>query len=233
MVSNDRQDKLLMETCIKHLIQYAATIKISRGAQGDESIGRLRKIIGEMEAYWNLSDRKGRVEQFDKTLRRAVQTGRTNGVSEEQKIAAVNGLYRYASEMISAQGAEAADRIKEVQSVIRELADQESCIIAGRCADYILSREDVDVPGLVKIFVYADVPALIKRTMEVDKVDEKEAARRVKKINRERKEYYRYYTGGRWEDWTNYDLIINTSKFDLEQTAKLIKDYIKLKGIEL
>ena len=123
MASNDRQDKLLMETCIKHLIQYAATIKISRGAQGDESIGRLRKIIGEMEAYWNLSDRKGRVEQFDKTLRRAVQTGRTNGVSEEQKIAAVNGLYRYASEMVSAQGAEAADRVKEVQSVIRELAD--------------------------------------------------------------------------------------------------------------
>ena len=117
--------------------------------------------------------------------------------------------------------------------VIRQLADQESCIIAGRCADYILSREDVNVPGLVKIFVYADVPALIKRTMEVDKVDEKEAARRVRKINRERKEYYRYYTGGRWEDWNNYDLIINTSKFDLEQTAKLIKDYIKLKGFDL
>ena len=123
MVSNDRQDKLLMETCIKHLTQYAAMIKTNQGAQSDESIGRLRKMIGEMEAYWNLSDRKGRVEQFDKTLRRAVQTGRTNGVSEEQKIAAVNGLYRYASEMISAQGAEAADRIKEVPSVIRELAD--------------------------------------------------------------------------------------------------------------
>ena len=137
MASNDRQDKLLMETCIKHLIQYAATIKISRGAQGDESIGRLRKIIGEMEAYWNLSDRKGRVEQFDKTLRRAVQTGRTNGVSEEQKIAAVNGLYRYASEMVSAQGAEAADRVKEVQSVIRELADDWD--MDKEWADYLCS----------------------------------------------------------------------------------------------
>ena len=94
MASNDRQDKLLMETCIKHLIQYAATIKISRGAQGDESIGRLRKIIGEMEAYLGLSDRRAREEQFDKMLRRAVQTGRTNRVLEEQKIAAVNGLYR-------------------------------------------------------------------------------------------------------------------------------------------
>lgn len=123
MVSNDRQDKLLMETCIKHLTQYAAMIKMNRGAQGDESIERLRKMIGEMEAYWGLSDRRDREDQFDKTLRRAVQTRRTNQVSEEQKIAAVNGLYRYASEMVSAQGAEAADRVKEVQSVIRELAD--------------------------------------------------------------------------------------------------------------
>ena len=145
MASNDRQDKLLMETCIKHLIQYAATIKISRGAQGDESIGRLRKIIGEMEAYWNLNNKKDREEQFDKTLRRAVQTGRTNRVSEEQKIAAVNGLYRYASEMVSAQGAEAADRVKEVQAVIKELADgwdmdkvwaAHLCFLIGSMAGY-------------------------------------------------------------------------------------------------
>ena len=123
MVSNDKQDKLLMETCIKHLTQYAAMIKIDRGTQGDERIGRLKKMIGEMEAYWDLSERKDREEQFDKTLRRAVQTGRANWVSEKQKIATVNGLYRYASEMIFVQGMEAIDRVKEVQSVIRELAD--------------------------------------------------------------------------------------------------------------
>ncbi|WP_077609405.1 cytidylate kinase-like family protein [Clostridium sp. Marseille-P2415] len=116
--------------------------------------------------------------------------------------------------------------------VIRELASEESCIIAGRCADYILSRKDVDCPGLVKIFVYADTETLVKRAMEVDNVDEKEAAKRVKKINRERKEYYRYYTGGSWDDWNNYDLIINTGCIDLEQTAKLIKDYIKLRGMD-
>ena len=83
-----------METCIKHLTQYAAMIKTNQGAQSDESIGRLRKIIGEMETYLGLSDRRAREEQFDKMLRRAVQTGRTNRVLEEQKIAAVNGLYR-------------------------------------------------------------------------------------------------------------------------------------------
>lgn len=116
--------------------------------------------------------------------------------------------------------------------VIKELASEESCIIAGRCADYILSREEGEFPGLVKIFVYADMPTLVRRAMEVANVDEKEATKRVKKINKERKEYYRYYTGGNWEDWNNYDLIINTSNIDLEQTAKLIKDYIKLRGIE-
>lgn len=113
--------------------------------------------------------------------------------------------------------------------VIRELASQESCIIVGRCADYILKQEDF--PGLVRIFVYADTSTLISRVMEVDKVDEKEAARRVKKINRERKEYHRYYTGDSWDNWNNYDLLINTSTIDLEQTAKLIKDYIKLRGL--
>ncbi|MDW2797128.1 cytidylate kinase-like family protein [Clostridium boliviensis] len=117
--------------------------------------------------------------------------------------------------------------------VIKELANEESCIIAGRCANYILDRDEENVPGLVKIFVYADTPTLIQRTMEVDKIDEKEAAKRVKKINKERKEYYRYYTGENWEDWNNYDLIINTSRIDLEQTARLIKDYIKLRGIEV
>ena len=117
--------------------------------------------------------------------------------------------------------------------VIKELAAGESCIIAGRCADYILSREDADCPGLIRIFVYADTKALVKRTMEVDNVEEKEAARRVKKINKERKEYYRYYTGEKWKDWDNYDLIINTASIDLEQTAGLIKDYIRLKGFEV
>ena len=166
------------------------------------------------EQYFRLADEKAGNNLLYRTVTN-MKPELSAPVKDGHRLTSPENLFRFQSE------------------VIRELADQESCIIAGRCADYILSREDVDVPGLVKIFVYADVPALIKRTMEVDKVDEKEAARRVKKINRERKEYYRYYTGGRWEDWTNYDLIINTSKFDLEQTAKLIKDYIKLKGIEL
>lgn len=121
------------------------------------------------------------------------------------------------------------DNLFRFQSeVIKKLAEEESCIIAGRCGDYVLSQGDME--NLIRIFVYADMPTRIRRVMEVDKVDTKEALKRIKKIDKERKEYYRYYTGRDWEDWDNYDLPINASRIDLVQTAQLVKDYIKIKG---
>lgn len=124
------------------------------------------------------------------------------------------------------------DNLFKFQSeVIRKLASEESCIIAGRCADYIL--EQAKVENLVRIFVYADMPVKIARVMDVDKVDEKEAVKRIKRINKERKEYYKYYVGKNWEDCNLYDLPINTSKIDLEQTAELIKQYLNIKGLKI
>ena len=71
----------------------------------------------------------------------------------------------------------------------------------------------------------------IQRAMDVAKIDEKEAVRRIKRIDKERKEYYRYYTGKDWMNMNNHDLPINASKIDLEQMAVLIKNYLKLKGL--
>ena len=114
-------------------------------------------------------------------------------------------------------------------SLIRKLAKEESCIFAGRCADYVLEQDKME--NLVRIFVYAEMDTRIQRAMDVAKIDEKEAIRRIKRIDKERKEYYRYYTGKDWMDMNNYDLPINASKIDLEQMAVLIKDYLKLKGL--
>lgn len=112
--------------------------------------------------------------------------------------------------------------------VIKNLAKEESCIIVGRCADYILGPENLE--KMIRVFVYADLPVMIRRVMEVDEVDEREAQRRVKKINKERKEFYKYYAGRDWLDWLNYDLPINTSIIDYDQTVQLICDYIKVRG---
>ena len=113
--------------------------------------------------------------------------------------------------------------------VIRKLAAEETCIIAGRCADYGLEEAGLDC--LVRIFVYADFPTRVQRAMDVDKIDEKEAVRRIKRIDKERKDYYRYYTGKDWMDMNNYDLPINASRINFDEMAILIKNYLKLKKL--
>lgn len=115
-------------------------------------------------------------------------------------------------------------------SVIRKLAGQESCIIVGRCGNYVLQDQLDDV---IRIFVYADTVTRVRRVIGVDQVDEKEALRRMKRIDKERKEYHRYFTGREWMDMENYDLPINASRIDYDQMIKLIKDYLVLRGYEI
>ena len=84
--------------------------------------------------------------------------------------------------------------------------------------------------NLVRVVVYADTVTRIRRVMDVDKVDEAEALRRMRRIDKERTEYHRYFTGREWMDMENYDLPINASRIDYDQMIQLIKDYLKLKG---
>lgn len=113
--------------------------------------------------------------------------------------------------------------------MIRKVAAEQPCIIMGRCADFILSAEGTE--NLIRLFVYADIQTCIRRTMEVDGVDTKEALRRVNRISRQRKDYYKYYTGKDWEDMTNYDLPINASMLEPDAAVQLVKEYLRLRGI--
>lgn len=114
-------------------------------------------------------------------------------------------------------------------AVIRELAAEEPCIIVGRAAGYVLAQEE-EIERLIRIFVYADKVKKVQRVMEFDCIEEEKAKRRIKKIEKERKEYYRYFTGSEWHNMKNYDLPINTTRLDLDETAELIKSYINIKG---
>ena len=116
-------------------------------------------------------------------------------------------------------------------SVIRELAREESCIIVGRAAGYVLDQEE-ELERLIRIFVCADKVRRVQRVMEVDAIDEERAKRRIKKMEKSRREYYKYFTGSEWHNMKNYDLTINTTNLDLDQTAELVKDYIRLKGFD-
>lgn len=113
--------------------------------------------------------------------------------------------------------------------VIRRVAAEQSCIIMGRCADFVLDAAGTD--PLVRLFVYADITTCIRRVEEVDGVDAREALRRVNRISKERRDYYKYYTGKDWEDMANYDLPINTSALEIGDAAELVKKYLELQGI--
>lgn len=112
--------------------------------------------------------------------------------------------------------------------VIKQLADREPAVIVGRCADYILKDRD----DVLKVFIYADMERSIKAVMDMYGTSEKDARREIERINKERAEYYKYYTGRNWNDAENYNLCLDTSKLSTEKCIDIIKGYIKVTDSE-
>ena len=108
--------------------------------------------------------------------------------------------------------------------VIKELADTTSCIIIGRCADYILK----DYDNVIKLFFYAPLEDCVKRVKETYGTSEKDILKKINKIDKERAEYYEYYTGHKWNDARNYDMCLNTSSLSYEKYKEMVKAYIDI-----
>ena len=112
---------------------------------------------------------------------------------------------------------------------IRKMADRGSCIFIGRSADFVLDATEFG--EFVSLFVYCDMTSKVRRVMEVDAVDAEEAMSRIQKINRQRRDYCRYYTVNNWGDPMLYDLPLNTTKLTIPQTAELVKTYLRFRGL--
>ena len=109
--------------------------------------------------------------------------------------------------------------------IIRQLADTESCVIVGKCADYVLG----DKKNVVKLFVYADEKTCIKNVVDMYAISESDAKKRIDKIDKHRSDYYKYYTGSDWDKANNYDLCLNTGDMDFETCLEIVKGYLKIK----
>ena len=124
----------------------------------------------------------------------------------------------------------AADNLFRFQSeVIRKLAAEEDCVIIGRCADYVLDGFD----GLVKVYLYADMDYRVERIKELGYYEPKDVKKNIKRIDRERRDYHRYYTGRDWENVENYDLMLNTARLGTEGAVEAVKRYLRLRGYEI
>ncbi|CUX24758.1 cytidylate kinase-like family protein [Clostridium sp. C105KSO13] len=108
--------------------------------------------------------------------------------------------------------------------VIRELADTESCVIIGRCADYLLK----DCDYVVRLFLYAPEEDCIARVMKQNGGTEKDIIKKIEKTDKHRSEYYKYYTGREWNDARNYDLCLNTTSMSYDKLIEVVKAYIKI-----
>lgn len=121
----------------------------------------------------------------------------------------------------------ADDQLFDVQSsIIENLAETESCIIVGKCADYILQDRD----NVISVYIEAPRRFCVERVMNRLQITEREANKKISQTDKFRAEYYKFYTGGNyWTNPVNYDLILNSERLGIEGCIEMIKACLKIK----
>ena len=134
------------------------------------------------------------------------------------------GMYNFGSGFSMMGDLPVNDQLYLLQhKIIKEIADKENCVIVGRCADYILRDRD----DCVNIFIYADMEFRKQEAVKRHGIDKARAEHIVTKTDKNRANYYSFYSGQKWGMAENYDLCINSSKLDEDKIVDLIIAYIE------
>lgn len=108
------------------------------------------------------------------------------------------------------------------RNIIRDIASKGSCVIVGRCADYILRKE----PEEYNFFIKAPMKARLAHAQEDPAIPDatKEA---IEKMDKQRAAYYNFYTGQIWGNAANYDMCLDSARLGVDKVTDLIIDYIE------
>lgn len=164
---------------------------------------------------------------YDKELLAVVaqESGFSEAILESYDEKSVNSFYYFQTGMYSATQLPLHHQLFIAQlNTIKEIAEKESCVFIGRCADYVLSEHT----NCVNIFVHADKESRIKRAVEQYGIRERDAKKTVSKIDKQREAYYNFYSTKKWGDVLNYHLSLD-SVIGIENTVKLIENYISMR----
>lgn len=107
--------------------------------------------------------------------------------------------------------------------IIRTIADEGSCVIVGRCADFVLK----DRKNVLNVFVYSDDENKVKRVIKERGLNEDKAESEVKKANKYRSNHYEYYTERKWGEKSNYQLCLDSGFLGVEGTVDIIVNAAK------
>lgn len=108
---------------------------------------------------------------------------------------------------------------------IKQLADQESCVIVGRCADYALA----EYPNLISVFISAEEEDKIKSLKDLYQINDAKAKELMGKTDKKRSNYYNYYSSKKWGDVKSYDLCINRSSVGIDNAVSILQAFAEAK----
>ena len=157
---------------------------------------------GISEELFRQADEKQRIPLF--RIAREVYTGEVIPPDSDDFISNEN-LFRYQAK------------------IIRELAATRNCVIVGRCANFILRGRD----NVLNVFVTAPVVDCVRRVMETDGLNLEEAEKKIKKIDKRRADYVKYFTGRQWQDAALYDLCLNTGHMSEQKCVDIVRAYME------
>lgn len=137
-----------------------------------------------------------------------------------------HGVWAHALAGVLYDGIHTQEQIFRFQSeTIRRLAEKESCVIVGRCADYILR----DHPGRVDTFVHAPLDFCVERLRATDGIPPDKGAELAVRMNKKRAAYYNYNTDKKWGSIVSYHLTVDSSVLDIDGTVELIAGFVQRK----
>ena len=188
------------------------------------------KTVGEM-----LADRLG-VHFYNKELMKLASED--SGISEalfvnaDEKVKNTR-LFKiaqnvYSGELIPPESDDftSTDNLFNYQAkIIRKLAEEESCVIVGRCADFVLK----DYDNVLSVFVHAPHDFCMEQAAKKHSMSARELDKFIQKTDKHRAEYYKYHTGREWTDARNYDLCLDSSKLGFERCVEEIIAYMKVR----
>jgi len=108
---------------------------------------------------------------------------------------------------------------------IKKIAEKESCIIVGRCADYVLENN----PNLTSFFIHSPIEKRIKKIAESNSIKEDKAKDEIIKMDKNRSSYYNYYSSKKWSNVESYNLSVDSGVIGIDNTIHLLEEFIKIR----
>lgn len=135
------------------------------------------------------------------------------------------GMNAYGSQELGFTHLSLDDQLFLVQSeVIRNVANEGSCVIVGRCADYILKER----PDVISIFIWAGMEYRVERATKFYDLSPVKAEENIAKIDKRRANYYNYHANEKWGKAENYDLSIRSDSIGIDNCVDCIKQFIDM-----